>query len=586
MNLVEQLLQNGIKLRSYGVGHNEKMPCPRCSAQRTKPKDACLSVTVDDQGATWNCHHCGWSGGVMDMPQQADAPKKRGRMAALADLPVSAFKWFNTRGISNQTVRKAGVMWAERAWIPAKQGECPSIAFVYRDRDGRTVNAKYRTMDKQFAQVKGGEKHLWLRELCDRSLSDQLTITEGELDALACLEARFDNTVSVPDGAPKKAITDEESAKFEYLSNDKDLLDQFSRINLAVDADEAGEVLRHELARRIGFEKCWLVTYPPDCKDANDVLMKHGAEALARCIDEAQPYPVAGRHLFSEAWDQVEEWLRQGREPGLKTGWPSVDLIYTVGKGQVTIVTGFPNMGKSEWVDALMVNMARKHGWKFGICSFENPIAEHFTKLAEKYLGKPFWARSRSDCIQHQDLLEAKKWIDEHFLAIRFDHSDPGPPTIDTILNIAKVLVLRDGINGLVIDPYNEIESSRSQSMSETEYISQLLGKLRRFAQNHELHIWMVAHPRIPFKTETAKAPSLLDISGSANWANKADMGVVVHRASKSDEGPPMAEIIVRKVRFKWFGRQGAATLRYDIPTGTYHELETQVPHTRYGYDD
>jgi twinkle protein len=36
--------------------------------------------------------------------------------------------------------------------------------------------------------------------------------------------------------------------------------------------------------------------------------------------------------------------------------------------GEVTLVTGVPNSGKSEWLDALLVNLGKLHGWKFAVC--------------------------------------------------------------------------------------------------------------------------------------------------------------------------------------------------------------------------
>ena len=54
----------------------------------------------------------------------------------------------------------------------------------------------------------------------------------------------------------------------------------------------------------------------------------------------------------------------------------------------------------------------------------------------------------------------------------------------------------RFGIRGLVIDPYNELDHQRPGAMSETEYVSQMLTKIKRFAQHHDVHVWFVAHPR------------------------------------------------------------------------------------------
>lgn len=42
--------------------------------------------------------------------------------------------------------------------------------------------------------------------------------------------------------------------------------------------------------------------------------------------------------------------------------------------GELTIITGVPNSGKSEWIDALMVNLADRFGWRFGLCSMEKKV--------------------------------------------------------------------------------------------------------------------------------------------------------------------------------------------------------------------
>ena len=60
--------------------------------------------------------------------------------------------------------------------------------------------------------------------------------------------------------------------------------------------------------------------------------------------------------------------------------------------------------------------------------------------------------------------------------------------------------------------------------------------------------------------------PTLYDISGSANWTNKADVGLVAHRNFDTNQ----AEIHVQKVRDKWVGQPGRVTLDYDKATGRY----------------
>ena len=71
-------------------------------------------------------------------------------------------------------------------------------------------------------------------------------------------------------------------------------------------------------------------------------------------------------------------------------------LCMQVVPGELTIVTGLSNSGKSEWLDALTVNLAKEHGWRFAMCSLENSIAEHGRKLMEKYCGE--WGHSGGSC--------------------------------------------------------------------------------------------------------------------------------------------------------------------------------------------
>lgn len=575
--LAEKLLEHGIRSRSYAEG-NYKLTCPRCSSRRSKPNDPCLSLTIDADGAVWKCHNCDWADGVKDRDEMPPARRRRPAVPARPkseprEPGTAALAWFAARGISEATVRRnrVGTM---RAWIPALGAEVDCIAFPYR-RNAELVNVKYRALaSKDFAQVKGAEKILFgLDDIAD---AKEAIIVEGECDKLAIEEAGFRNVVSVPDGAPAKVKAGEPAAddsKFDYLANCASHLDRLERIILAVDADGPGCALGEELARRLGRERCWRVRWPDggdvQCKDANEVLLFHGADVLRECIANAEPHPIAGLHSVRDFTDETLALYRDGRARGHSTGWPSVDGLMTIRPGELSVVTGIPNAGKSEFVDALMVNLARQHGWRFAVCSFENPPAEHISKLAEKYLGLPFWD-GPSPRMSAAELSDAMAWAADHFHLIR---ADDEAPTIEWILGAARGAVMRHGVRGLVIDPYNEIEHRRPGNQTETEYVSQLLGNVKRFAQSHGVHVWFLVHPaKMPREGTSLPAPTLYDISGSANWANKADIGIVVHRDPAKDN-PPRSDIYVRKVRFKSVGRIGVATLRYERSTGRYFEM-------------
>ncbi len=99
-----------------------------------------------------------------------------------------------------------------------------------------------------------------------------------------------------------------------------------------------------------------------------------------------------------------------------------------------------------------------------------------------------------------------------------------------------SLLSARYGIRGLVIDPYNELDHQRPVQMTETEYVSQMLTKIKRFAQYYDVHVWFVAHPR-QLREWKGEPPNLYDISGSAHFINKADNGIVIHRNRDPEKG-------------------------------------------------
>lgn len=105
------------------------------------------------------------------------------------------------------------------------------------------------------------------------------------------------------------------------------------------------------------------------------------------------------------------------------------------------------------------------------------------------------------------------------------------PPVLLPTCRTASHTLLphRYGIRLLVIDPYNELNAVRPGNMTESEYVSGLMAKLRQFAQHFEVAVWLVAHPR-QLQQWGGEPPDIYSISGSAHFINKADNVLVVHR--------------------------------------------------------
>jgi twinkle protein len=419
---------------------------------------------------------------------------------------------------------------------------------------------KYRAAtEKHFVMVKGARKTFYnLDAVRD---TETVIVVEGEMDVLALAQAGMPHAISVPNGA--NSLTDEVMDSARFLMDKKGV-----RFVLAVDGDEKGRALETELARRIGVHRCSRVAWPDETKDANDVLMKHGADVLRAVIGAAQPYPIEGVITAIDEEEPYYGYYVDGIASGLATGWSALASLYTVRTGEFTVVTGVPGSGKSAWVDDLAVNMAAMHGWRIGVYSPENqPIARHMTMLAAKYIGQPFTV-GPTERMSIEQAAAAHAWLNEHFAFLL-----PPEPTLDSVLDLARILVYQKGIRGLILDPWNEIDHSRPASLTETEYISQSLTRIRAFARQNGVHVWVVAHPTKLIKEATGHypVPTLYDIAGSANWYNKADNGISIWR-DKENPGAPV-DIHIKKIRFREVGQLGVAQLHYDPPTGRFLDL-------------
>jgi hypothetical protein len=280
-----------------------------------------------------------------------------------------------------------------------------------------------------------------------------------------------------------------------------------------------------------------------------------------------------GVYSVEDLFDQIDEIYKTGFTPGLSTGWGNLDELYTVKKKQWTLVTGMPNLGKSAVLDSLIINLATQHDWHFVIVSIENqPIARHVSRLMEIYTGAPMTSGFGIKKMSLHQRDKAKEWMNKHFTFICPDEADCTPKgLIKLLLKVGRM----KKIDGVVIDPWNELEHNRPKHMSETEYISHSLSVFRRYARSSDTHLWLVAHPTKIQKDKDGKypVPTLYDAAGSANFRNKSDNGLVIHRDLAQPHTP--TQVHVQKVRFREVGRVGLAELYFDGNTGKFSETPT-----------
>jgi len=541
-----------------------KTLCPKCSHQRQirNRRDPCLSVNLDD--GVYYCHNCEWEGKLKGGETSPSRPRyERPREVYAEPMPIKAPQtlhdraraYVHKRGISMEVIEKAGVCGA-REFMHKAGSEQDVIAFPYY-RGEKIVNYKFLLPPKgedtkDCRQVKGAERIWYGLDRCKDA--EQIIITEGEIDALSMIEAGYEATISVPDGAPATNAKDY-SRKFSFYDEASEYFRQAAVVLIATDTDGPGEYLAAELARRIGKLKCFRVSYPEGCKDANEVLMKHGVDRLRQCVQEATPWPVEG---IVEARTLTREVLliKAGQYyQGVSTGFKSLDQLYRPALGQMTVIVGVPQHGKTQFIDSLMLNLAHLHGWSFGTFSPENyPPALHITHMIQRMYKKNIID------ISEEEIDKAIMWISRNIHVIA-----PDNPTLSEILQRAMILVQREGIKGFIIDPWTEVQEEGDNTQ---KFIKNGLTTLGRAKREHDMHIFVTTHPRklneerdFDGQVKTPK-PGGYDIADSAHFVNKADNVITVWR-DVDRAGAPI-EISVIKSRFKERGRRGTMLMQYD----------------------
>jgi len=559
---------------TYG---NQKTYCPQCKDTRKNKNrhDKPLSVTFGNDGVVWNCHNCNWRGSekMTDYNNFKKTftnvtPIKKPTIPKEPQITETLLEFLKKRNISQKTAENLKLFETKKQFSNGLEN---CIAFPYVE-DGKIVNIKYRSYDKQFRQEANAKRTLFN---IDSINGKEIIFCEGEMDVVAFYEAGITNAVSLPDGANKDAKFDENDKRFTALGN-TEKLHSIQKVYIATDMDVAGQSLSAELVHRFGSDRCYRVNFPKwkdkQIKDANECLIAFGKQELKKCLKDAQPFPIEGIYKPHDYLDQIYDLYNGLQTKPFSTGFKELDKIYKLMPSTFNVVTGIPNHGKSNFLDQLMMNTAMIHNWKFAIFSPEHSTVQHLRRLAEIFCKRPFDVGFNTR-MSENDLKLAIDWLQEHFV---FIENKDSVPTIDWLLQKMRGACLRHGINGVLIDPYNEIDASRKTGKREDEHIRDLISQCKKFCRTHNIIMWMVAHPsKLIRQTDGAyPVPSMYDISGSAHWHNMADVGLVVHRLFEEEQ----TLVCTRKIREQgYYGNIGECFFRYDVGTKNYEEIKEEI---------
>lgn len=543
----------------------QKVLCPRCSHTRKKREDPILAVNFYE-GAV-RCHHCGWhlniwghNGEKEGLPRfQAVKPYNQ------KTINDSGLEYLTTvRCLTRDVIKRNNIEYM--AYKDKETGVTKSfIAFNYYFAS-TLAYVKYRSRDKKFLSAKGGTQVFYkINDIFD---ADECIITEGEIDALSYEVAGFKNAISIPGGAPNPDDSTM-GKKFDFLERCLPYMSHIKKYYISVDNDINGRFLQKELIRRLGKQKCWIVNLPSDCKDSNDVLMKYGVSKLRDLLESAEPVKSSGIYTISDFAQEFFELRENGYEDGVITGIGDFDKLFSFHKGQLTVVSGIPGSGKSTFMDFVSMQLALKNKWKIGMYTPENQkVIIHGHRLAEMLIGKPLLQSWNQ--MTETELAQAIDFIDNVIKYLFPDDLTSLDELMESIDYMSKVY----NIDMFIIDPWNTIAHNIARGDTETTYTAKALNKLKYQARELNIHTVIVAHPTKmdEIKPNQFRVPNLYDISGSANWFNVVDNGIIVHRTETNQ-----ADIYIKKIKHGFMGSTGKASLNFSRENQRYFDTQEDI---------
>ena len=505
-----------------------------------------------DDGHT-HCFACNTT--VMDSDYD-EWTVKRDAVAPRAMEIKGTCKSIPDRGISQATCEKYGV---------TTDGD--NQYYPYTDADGVRTAVKQRNVPSKSFSITGDFKGATLfGQSLFHAGGKAVTITEGELDALAAfqMQGSLYPTVSIRNGA--QAALKDCKAQYEWLNS-------FDSVVICFDADEPGKKAAKEVAELFG-NKAKIVQHKAGYKDACDYLIAGATKDFVNEWWRAAPYVPDGIVNAADLWEEISkpEPVAEAQYP-----WKGLNkLLYGIRPAELITVTAGSGLGKSQFLREILYFLLRTTEWNIGGLFLEESTRKTARSImslhANKLLHLPDTPTNEQEL---KEAFDATLGSNRIYL---FDHF--GSSDVDNISNRIRYMAKACDCRVVFLDHISIVVSGQDLG-DERKAIDNMMTKLRTLVQELEITLICVSHLRRPQGNaghEDGQAVSLSQLRGSGAIAQLSDAVITLERNSMAENEQERHQTKISVAKNRYNGYTGpACTLRYDMDTGRMMEMQEET---------
>jgi len=276
---------------------------------------------------------------------------------------------------------------------------------------------------------------------------------------------------------------------------------------------------------------------------------------------------------LNDVRDDLIKDFNEGTGKGETTHFPKIDERFRFMRGELTLMGGIGNYGKSSLLTQLLLIKSVKDGHKWTFFSPEqNPPVYFYKEIIRSYIGKSIdiWDKNR---MSEKEFKQGMDFVQEHFTFIYPKTASPTPKYMNERF---LEMVIKKKTDGVIIDPFNQLANDWKSNGRDDHYLDETLTMFKRFALDNNVFFQIVAHPNKLSKEKDGNypCPGVYDLAGGAMWNNKMDNILAYHRPNyQTNPEDTMSEFHSQKIKKQMLnGKPGMVALDYHRQTGRFYE--------------